>query len=60
MTEFELGEHARIDRRVAVAQREFKVMEKRANEEISRIASRHIRSMGQLRRFWNAKNKEKA
>ncbi len=59
MTDFERTEHARIDLRSAVAKREIKVLAKRANEEISRLASHHIRSMGQSRRFWNAKNKEK-
>jgi len=59
MTDFELTEHARIDLKAAIAQREFKVLAKRANEEISRLVSHHIRSMGQSRRFWNEK-KEKS
>jgi len=59
MTDFELTEHARIDLKAAIAQREFKVLARRANEEISRLVSHHIRSMGQSRRFWNARNKEK-
>jgi hypothetical protein len=58
MTDFELTQIDRIDLRAAIAQREIKILAKRANEEISRLASHHIRSMGQSRRFWNERNKK--
>lgn len=59
-SDFESAQQARIDLKAAIAKREIRVMAMRANEEIAKLASHHIRGLGQSRRFWNARNKDKS
>lgn len=56
MTDFRETLHARIDLKAVIAKREIKVMAMRINEDLSKLASRYIRSAGQSRRYWNERN----
>lgn len=57
MTEFDQAQQARIELKAAIANREIKVLAMRANADIAKLVSHHIRSMAQSRRFWNERNR---